>query len=328
MATALLRDVKKMPSSSETTERQVSISAAASLAGVSSHTLRKWESRHGVVVPKRTESGRRYYNDSQIEKLKLVKQLLDHGHSLSHLADLSETQLRELAQRHEALSDAATHSPSIVLVGPDLCHRLTEWGDCQVTAFPQDGAEWLQDQEDGRHKFEKHDALVIEADTLPPEIADKLVALQGKRFGHVVVVARMTSRRTRRQLRLQNVIALDAVVPELALLALIEQPIQSGQATSGSPQRFSSAELAAVAAMTPKLECECPNHIARLLLDIAAFEQYSSECEDSDPAEQLLHAYLGEVTGQARRLFETALVAVAEADNLEISKLVRQSSSG
>lgn len=303
-------------------ERQLSISAAASLAGVTTHTLRKWESRHGVVVPQRTQSGRRYYSEGQVTKLKLIKILLEHGHSLTHLADLNESELGDLAKRHRNTEVVQDEPADLVIVGPNLTRRLTEWGDATVTAYPQDGVDWLQDQLDGRHQIESHDVLVIEVDTLPQALTDQLVALKGSVFDRIVVIASVTSRRTRRQLRMQDIVALDSIVPESAVLALVGRSAQPVQTAPKGPQRFSKAELAAVAAMAPKLDCECPNHIAQLLLDISAFEKYSLECEDTDPAEQALHAYLGEITGQARRLFETALVAVAEADNLEISTLV------
>ena len=79
--------------------------------------------------------------------------------------------------------------------------------------------------------------------------------------------------------------------------------------------------LAAVAAMNPALECECPNHIAQLLIDLTAFEQYCGECKDTAPADAQLHAHLADITGQARQLLETALVAVAEADNLDLDRI-------
>lgn len=309
-----------MPENAPPGERQLTISAAAALTGVSNHTLRKWESRHGIVVPERTETGRRFYSESQVNQLKLIKQLLEHGHSLSHLADLNEVQLTELATKHDAAPSLGAVN-SLVLVGPNVCRQLTDWGDRNVTTHAMDGYRWLDAQPGIAETSAERAALVIEVNTLPPERCQQLAQLRQTDFSRIVVIARMTSRRTRRQLRLQGIVAIDSLIPEPALLALLDQPTRANPGAPAQDQRFSSMQLAAVAAMNPSLVCECPNHIAQLLIDITAFEKYCGECEDTDPAEQSLHAYLGELTAQARGLFETALIAVAEADDLDLDEL-------
>ena len=61
-------------------------------------------------------------------------------------------------------------------------------------------------------------------------------------------------------------------------------------------------------------------HTPGLLLDITAFETYSLECEDTDPEQQHLHAYLRQATASARALFEAALERVAEVDGLDLDQ--------
>ena len=84
------------------------------------------------------------------------------------------------------------------------------------------------------------------------------------------------------------------------------------------PSRFSSAQLARIGAQSPSLDCECPNHIAQLIMDITSFERYSKTCVDTDPGERALHEQLTRISGQARVLFEEALIAVAVADGIKL----------
>lgn len=299
-----------------TPERPLSIAAAANLIGVTTHTLRKWESRHGIVIPQRTDTGRRFYAAEQVRSLQLVKQLLDQGHALSHLADLSGEELGLLLAKHD-LPTPERSLGSVDLIGPNIARQLQGWGSVKTLTRSVDEQHWLSSQPQPALS----DALIFETNTLPEATIEALVKLRQKHYERVIVIARMTSRRTRRHLRQQGITAIDTLVPVSTLLALLEHPPEIVPVTQPSPEKFTVQQLAAVAAMTPTLDCECPNHIAQLLIDISAFEQYSKECKDTDPAEAKLHAFLGDITGQARGLLETALIAVAEADNLDLKNI-------
>lgn len=299
-----------------TPDRPLSIAAAANLIGVTPHTLRKWESRHGIVVPQRTETGRRFYDAEQVRALQLVKQLLDQGHALSHLAELTGDELALLLAKHE-LAAPDRSLESVDLVGPNIARHLDGWGSVDARIAAVDELLWLREAP----QAPPGDALIFETNTLPDSTIDALVKLRQQHYDRVVVIARMTSRRTRQHLRQQGITAIDSLIPVSTLLALLEHPPESAPVAQPSREKFTVQQLAAVAAMTPALDCECPNHIAQLLIDISAFEQYSKECKDTDPAEVKLHAFLGDITGQARALLETALVAVAEADNLDLDTI-------
>jgi hypothetical protein len=55
------------------------IGDVARLTELSIHTLRKWESRYRAVVPIRTERGQRRYTRGDVERLLLIKQMVDAG---------------------------------------------------------------------------------------------------------------------------------------------------------------------------------------------------------------------------------------------------------
>ncbi len=80
---------------------RLTIGAVANLTGVPSHTLRKWESRHSIVVPERSDSGRRFYNNSHVHRLLLVKRLMSEGHALGELARLGTDGLENISLRHD-----------------------------------------------------------------------------------------------------------------------------------------------------------------------------------------------------------------------------------
>lgn len=64
------------------------------ITGIGVHTLRAWEKRYGVVIPERSTSGRRYYSENDIEKLKLIATLNKTGEQISQIAKLSFDELK------------------------------------------------------------------------------------------------------------------------------------------------------------------------------------------------------------------------------------------
>jgi DNA-binding transcriptional MerR regulator/methylmalonyl-CoA mutase cobalamin-binding subunit len=67
--------------------------------------IRVWEKRYAAVTPKRTESNRRLYSDEHIERLRLLRQLTEAGHSISYVAKLPTPKLH-------ALLSAAAETPA------------------------------------------------------------------------------------------------------------------------------------------------------------------------------------------------------------------------
>lgn len=77
--------------------------AAASIAmaerdtGLSKDTLRVWERRYGFPMPLRNAQGERSYSLEQIEKLRVIKRLLDHGHRPSRIVMMSTEELQSVS---------------------------------------------------------------------------------------------------------------------------------------------------------------------------------------------------------------------------------------
>jgi hypothetical protein len=91
------------------------------------------------------------------------------------------------------------------------------------------------------------------------------------------------------------------------------------QGTSALPTpRFDDTALTRFASLSSSVACECPSHVAELLMQIASFESYSASCANRNLADAELHGYLQRVAGTARLLFEVALERVAVAEGLAL----------
>ena len=64
--------------------------------GLSAHVVRVWERRYGAVTPDRTGSNRRLYSEEEIDRLKMMATLTQHGHSIGQIAKLSTAELGDL----------------------------------------------------------------------------------------------------------------------------------------------------------------------------------------------------------------------------------------
>lgn len=86
------------------------------ITGLSTHTLRMWEKRYAAVLPKRTEAGGRLYTDADVERLRLLRTLVESGHSIGSIAKLPDVDLRHMAAAFpapETQRDASQHLPEV-----------------------------------------------------------------------------------------------------------------------------------------------------------------------------------------------------------------------
>jgi MerR family transcriptional regulator, light-induced transcriptional regulator len=79
-------------------DAHLAIKVVARRTGLSAHVIRIWEKRYGAVEPERTGTNRRLYSDEQIERLSLLRDVTQAGHSIGHVAKLPTEKLRQLAR--------------------------------------------------------------------------------------------------------------------------------------------------------------------------------------------------------------------------------------
>jgi DNA-binding transcriptional MerR regulator len=80
-------------------ELTLSISAVERDTGLSKDTLRMWERRYGFPEPLRDANGERVYPVSQVEKLQLIKRLMDRGHRPGKIISFGMEDLLALGSR-------------------------------------------------------------------------------------------------------------------------------------------------------------------------------------------------------------------------------------
>jgi DNA-binding transcriptional MerR regulator/methylmalonyl-CoA mutase cobalamin-binding subunit len=80
----------------------MSISAVERDTGLSKDTLRVWERRYGFPTPERDATGERAYPPAQVERLRLIKRLLDQGLRPSRLMAASGEELTALLDAQRA----------------------------------------------------------------------------------------------------------------------------------------------------------------------------------------------------------------------------------
>lgn len=96
-------------------EVQHSIKFAARKTGLTPHVIRVWERRYEAVSPNRSGTNRRMYTEAEIERLGLLRDVTQAGHSIGQVAQLPIAKLRKLAadssnQKVEPATHAAAKS--------------------------------------------------------------------------------------------------------------------------------------------------------------------------------------------------------------------------
>ncbi len=101
----------------------VSIAAVERDTGIGKDTLRIWERRYGFPTPGRDAFGERCYPLEQVEKLRVIKRLLDQGHRPGRIVALP---LETLAR----LSQGQTGTPQKLSLEPVGGTDLRDFLDC------------------------------------------------------------------------------------------------------------------------------------------------------------------------------------------------------
>jgi hypothetical protein len=172
------------------------------------------------------------------------------------------------------------------------------------------------------------EVVLMEIPELDDSVVPAIVALRQQLGIAAVVIYRFCSSATIRQLRAHGCLVARAPTDaaEIVLLcqaALAGLPAVQAQAAalpSGAPapRRFDDQALAALAAASNSVECECPRHLSEILLMLGSFERYSAQCASRSADDALLHEQLAHAAGSARMLLEAALERLAWADGLPL----------
>lgn len=308
------------------------IGAVSRLTGISPDTLRIWERRYDIVEPQRTPKGGRLYSQQDVTRLTMIKTLVDQGYAISTVAGLS---LEELNRRLNSAQPAnlppmGSGQHEVCVVGQAISVRA-----CNTDSLPE-GLELAGAYTDLDSFLEDEtecDTLVIELPFLDRNLARELNNPDlRKRANRVVVIYAFSPSNIVTQLQRYGLHTLRAPVA----LEHIWQQCQFSQRQQVEwlppdwnprvpnsdpvpPRLFDNLQLFQLSQATTSLECECPHHMAGVIEQLGAFEDYSARCEVATRQDAALHGYLHQMTARARWLMEVALQKLAEVEGIEVA---------
>lgn len=100
---------------------QHSIKIASRRSGLSPHVIRVWEKRYRAIIPSRTKTNRRLYDDDQIERLRLLGLATKAGHTIKNAVKLTTADLRTLLEDETPVStqQPGAQQKQLVAAGPE-----------------------------------------------------------------------------------------------------------------------------------------------------------------------------------------------------------------
>jgi len=307
------------------------IGAVARLTGISPDTLRIWERRYDIVEPQRTPKGGRLYSQKDVTRLTMIKTLVDQGYAISTVANLPVDELNRRLNSAQPtnLPPVGSGQHEVCVVGQAISVRA-----CNTESMPE-GLEMAGAYTDIESFLEDEtecDTLVIELPFLDRQIARDLnnpdlrkrarrilviyafspsnIVTQLQRYGLNTLRAPVALEHIWQQCQLSQTRQVDWQPPDWNPRIASNDPIP--------PKRFTHDQLIYLSDVTTSLDCECPHHMAAVIEQLAAFEDYSAQCEVNTKQDAALHGYLHQMTARARWLMEVALERLAEVENISV----------
>lgn len=253
---------------------------------ISTATLRKWASRYGIDATLRSQGGHRLYTEQDLERLQFINDLKNRGWNLSDLAQHDIDTLRQLNPATQADDEIPG---SVCFCGPRVVKDFASW-------FP-DRARILDEAEVNLASG----VLVWEVGSLSDQHVARAQRLHQSGVPVLMVHHYALSRRVH-QLESAGITTCSGPLSWNTLMHWLMQQ---------SPQsRYTDDDLQRLVAELPDIPCECPRHLAELLIKLRDFAVYCQQCSLDSPAQADLHQRLYHWTQASQRPLETALEAV------------------
>lgn len=306
-----------------------SIKAVAALTGLPASTLRTWERRYRVVAPERTDAGDRRYSQRDLDRLLLVRALVQAGEAIRDVAGLSAADLRLKADMHDIGQGtdrrlALPSAPRLAL----LHHALPALVAGDASAEIVLAARTLEEFERTAAPQLAADVLLVELERVEEPTCARLHAL-ARRVGakvlwvtyHFAPAALLDALADSGATLLRAPVSLPALRRRLrtpGAAAQLRGDPQPGDRDDVPARAFDDLALAKLQQLRPELACECPNHLAALVAQLVAFERYSERCESTSVEDRQLHRRLRAGTARVRAALEVLLREVVEYDGISL----------
>ncbi len=310
------------------------IGAVSKTTGIPVSTLRIWETRYGAFNPVKTEGKQRLFDEHDVSKAILLKQLSGEGHAISAIANLDLAQLRRMSNlQHSTPHKLAKNDEPLCLaiVGLGMANRIESkkftLGFRQVSIKVTDVLADLETAKTAQLSKQSQ-VLLVKVSTLQPTVHATLQALiQKHKFAQTIVIYNFAPESVVQAMKFSGLMVRREPISDSELAELIQSVLFVDTAraqefgTSGtviSSRKYSDETLARVAGISTNVLCECPRHVAELIAQLASFEEYCQECLNRNADDAHLHAYLRSISGSARSLFENALEKIAQHEGIDL----------
>jgi DNA-binding transcriptional MerR regulator len=308
------------------------IGAVSRATGIPVETLRAWERRYQIVTPQRNADNKRYYTATDVQRLKLVKQLVDKGHAVSSVASLDEAALQDRLKIHADIEGPGAVPRAIrVMVCGEILPGLSQSWDLSQTQVEMAGAYASYAEFEREALAAKPDILMLETTLLQPELLHALADLAALAHAGLCVViysyapAALLAAGRKLGLRMQRGPLNLQGFMELCLWSELAPPKAEPFDLALPPgRRFDGGDLAKITSLSTTVRCECPHHLADLVFRIQAFERYSADCQNRNEQDAAIHAHLHLAAGRARAIFEEALVFLLESEGIDLAAIDAQ----
>lgn len=310
------------------------IGAVSQTTGIPVTTLRIWETRYGAFSPVKTPGKQRLYEELEVSKALLLKQLSQAGHSISAIAHLDLSTLRRLSSQALPLPHPGRPTPqvaSVAVIGLGLANRMESQKFALSLQQNRIQLSEVWADLDAASNAECHtpaQVLLIKVNSLNAQVQAALQSLVRKhQFAKTIVLYHFATEAVVQVMKFSGWMVRrepvsDSDLAELLQSVLLVDPARAQQlgATGAviSSRKYSEATLSRVAGISTNVLCECPRHVAELISQLASFEEYSQHCLNNTAEDTQLHAYLASISGSARALFENALEKIAALEGIDL----------
>lgn len=314
----------------------------ARLAGIPVQTLRVWERRYQLTGAKPSGRHQRLYSDTDVERLILIKRLVDLGQPIGSLASLDLPSL-QLLQDSIAKHRLAAEPPETKGLRSTLHIALVGKFLEQVRIPAQTAAFAIREEirvdslasiyRGYQSKLPQLNAVIVEMPHLLDESADDIVSFQDQHdLIHTLVLYRFAPSSLVRKLRSKKISVMRMPPDENELVEACSRFLkQASQAITASAtpvfenasqaQKYSIETLLNLTRIESSVFCECPRQLAQLLISVASFEEYSAQCANRDSNDALIHRRLQSDAATVRSLLEESLARLLSYEGIDIETL-------
>jgi len=290
------------------TPNLLSIGKLSQEAGIHASTLRVWEARYQMITPVRTEGGARRYTQQDCLRLKWIKALVELGYKPRELAALTLEELKVELDSASGASDRGSAFSKNLVIG---AFGANAWAKSLFSPPTFDLGGEVRHVE-GLTDLEQYaaglDVIIIVTHGLQVSLARRIAELSSAHPGKpIMVVYEFSSAMALGELQRSAALSLRYPVSPAEFSAKLRSLAQQQNHAGPQQATYSPESLQAILTAEHKILCECPKHLAQLLLSLHGFVEYSGSCANDSPAEAIIHGKIKGIAMESILMLESGL---------------------